>query len=155
MNTPTEKVETSPAPTLDANKVALIRRFLGLMCWLDGRTMLDVLMPFQLGILNELLATIRPDGAPLYKRGLIHVAKKNAKTLLLILAAMFTLHTDEPMGRKGCQIIYVANDEGQADENLDFTKKLYRCNPILTDAVTVKSNVIELKNGEGYCQCLA
>lgn len=155
MNTQVDPIETSPATTLDASKVALIRRFLGLMVWLDGRTMADVLMPFQIGILNSFLATIRPDGYPQFKRGLIHVAKKNAKTLLLILAAMFTLHTDKPLGRKGCQIIYVANDEGQADENLDFTKKLYRCNPILTDAVTVKSNVIELKNGEGYIEIVA
>ena len=109
---------------LDDQKAALIDQMLNIMLWLDGRTMADVLMDFQVNILKTFLATIRADtGAVHYKRGLMHVGKKNGKTLLLILASMIVLHTDTPMGRKGCQIIYVANDEDQADENLDFTKK--------------------------------
>jgi len=141
---------------LDAEKVALIDRMLHVMLWLDGRTMADVLMPFQKDILKTFLATVRlEDGVPWYRRGLIHIAKKNAKTLLLILDSMITLHTDKPMGQKGCQIIYVANDENQADENLDFTKKLYRVNPILMDEVQIKSNIIELKNGTGYIEIVA
>ena len=61
------------------------------LVWLDGRPMGMVLMPFQKAILREFVATIRTeDGAPWYRRGLLHMAKKNAKTLLLILDAMIT-----------------------------------------------------------------
>jgi Phage Terminase len=141
---------------LDDTRSALIHKMLELMRWLDGRTMASVLMPFQKDILKTYLSTIRSeDGALWYKRGLIHVAKKNAKTLLLILASMILLHTDKPLGRKGCQIIYVANDENQADENLDFTKKLYRVNPMLLDEVVIRNNIIELKNGTGYIEIVA
>lgn len=148
--------QTGPVFQLDESRTALIDRMLDLMHWLDGRRMADVLMDFQKDILKTFLATVREEDLALwYKRGLIHVAKKNAKTLLLILSSMILLHTDKPMGRKGCQIIYVANDEDQADENLDFTKKLYRVNPILLNEVQIKSNVIELKNGTGYIEIVA
>lgn len=141
---------------LDEDKTALIDAMLDVMVWLDGRSMASVLMPFQKDILSTFLATIRPeDGALWYKRGLIHVAKKNAKTLLLILASIILLHTDKPLGRKGCQIIYVASDENQADENLDFTKKLYKVNPLLLDEVQIKNSIIELKNGTGYIEIVA
>lgn len=141
---------------LDDTRTAMIDRMLTVMRWIDGRRMIDVAMPFQLNILKEFLATVRlEDMALWYKRGLIHIAKKNAKTLMLISSAMILLHTDKPMGRKGCQVVYVANDEGQADENLDFTKKLYRANPIMLDAVRIKSNVIELKDGSGYIEIVA
>lgn len=141
---------------LNEDRSMLIDRMLDLMRWLDGRRMADVLMDFQTNILKTFLTTIRPEDQALwFKRGLIHIGKKNAKTLLLILSSMILLHTDKPLGRKGCQIIYVANDEDQADENLDFTKKLYRVNPILLDEVQIKSNVIELKNGTGYIEIVA
>lgn len=141
---------------LDEDKTALIDTMLEVMVWLDGRPMASVLMPFQKDILKTFLATIRPeDGALWYKRGLIHVAKKNAKTLLLILASIILLHTDKPLGRKGCQIIYVASDENQADENLDFTKKLYKVNPLLLDEVQIKNSIIELKSGVGYIEIVA
>lgn len=141
-------------PKPDAAKVELINKFLGVMVWLDGRRLLDLLMPFQLEILYAVLATVRPDGAPWYKRGLWHFAKKNAKTLLLILSEMFTLHVDRPMGRKGCQIYGVASDLDQANDNLSFAKKLYRCNPILADEVSIKANVIELRSGNGFIEIL-
>jgi hypothetical protein len=141
---------------LDAAKVRLIDQMLTLMRWLDGRPMADVLMPFQKDILKTFLATVRCEDLMLwFLRGLLHFGKKNAKTLLLILSAMIVLHTDKPMGRKGCQIIYVANDKGQASDNLDFTKKLYRVNPILMDEVNIKSNIIEKKDGTGYIEIVA
>ncbi|BFU90924.1 MAG: hypothetical protein NTAFB01_21110 [Nitrospira sp.] len=143
---------SSPIP--DKAKIELIDRFLGLMVWLDGRKMTDVLMPFQKQILYSVLATVRPDGAPWYKRGLLHMGKKNGKSLLLILASLIVLHTDKPIGRKGTQVYYVASDEDQAGDNLDFAKKLYRCNPILAEGVTIRSNVIELRNAEGFIEII-
>lgn len=141
---------------LDEERTALIDRMLDLMVWLDGRKIADVLMPFQINILKKFLATIRIEDLALwFKRGLIHIAKKNAKTLLLILSSMILLHTDKPRGRKGCQIIYVANDKDQSAENLDFAKKLYRVNPILLDEVQIKNSIIELKSGGGYIEIVA
>jgi hypothetical protein len=141
---------------LDKERAALNDRMLDVMVWLNGQRMADMLMPFQKDILKTYLATIRPeDGALWYKRGLVHMAKKNGKTLLLILASLILLHTDKPLGRKGCQIIYCASDENQADENLDFTKKLYKVNPMLLDEVQIKNNIIELKSGQGYIEIVA
>jgi Phage Terminase len=148
--------QAEPVLQLDESRTALIERMLDLMVWLDGRKLADVLMPFQTGILKEFLGTVRVEDLALwYKRGLVHIGKKNAKTLLLILSSMILLHTDKPLGRKGCQIIYVASDENQADENLDFTKKLYRVNPLLLDEVQIKNSIIELKSGGGYIEIVA
>lgn len=142
---------------LDETRVALIDRMLdNVMVWLDGRPMGTVLMPFQIDILKTFLATVRAEDLALwFRRGLLHMGKKNAKTLLLILSSMILLHTDKPMGRKGCQILYVASDQNQADENLDFTKKLYKVNPILLDEVEIKNSIIELKSGGGYVEIVA
>lgn len=141
-------------PKPDATKVDLINRFLRLMVWFDGRRLSDLLMPFQYEILHSMLGTVRPDDVPWYKRGLLHMGKKNGKSLLLILASMIVLHTDKPMGRKGTQIYFVASDQDQADDNLSFAKKLYKVNPILSDEVSIKTNVIELKRGDGFVEIL-
>lgn len=140
--------------TLDRAKVKMIDKFLSVMDWLDGRSMIDVLMPFQREILYSLLATVRADGQLLYKRGLLHMAKKNGKSLLLILASMFVTHTCKPTGRKGVQVYYVASDEDQANDNLTFAKKLYKCNPTLAAEVSIKGNRIELKRGDGFIEIL-
>jgi hypothetical protein len=156
MNELVEREGVQAVPLLDEQKAALIDTMLDVMVWLDGRKMADVLMPFQKDILKTFLATVRLEDLLLwFKRGLIHMAKKNAKTLLLILTSIILLHTDKPIGRKGCQIIYCASDENQADENLDFTKKLYKVNPILLDEVQIKNSIIELKNGTGYIEIVA
>lgn len=141
-------------PKPDAAKVDLINRFLRLLVWFDGRCLSDLLMPFQFEALHSVLATVRADGAPWYKRGLLHMAKKNGKSLLLILASMTVLHTEKSIGRKGTQVYYVASDEDQAGDNLDFAKKLYKCNPILADEVSIKANVIELKKGDGFIEII-
>ncbi len=150
------ETESTELTQLDEERTVLIDRMLDLMLWLDGRRMADVLMDFQKDILKTFLATIRREDQTLwFKRGLIHIGKKNAKTLLLILSSMILLHTDKPHGRKGCQIIFIANDEDQADQNLDFAKKLYRINPILLDEVQIKNSIIELKSGGGYIEVVA
>ncbi|MFO0729742.1 MAG: hypothetical protein U0361_01865 [Nitrospiraceae bacterium] len=141
-------------PDTDAAKVDLINSFLGLMVWLDGRRLIDLLMPFQLTILHSVLATLRPDGAPWYKRGLIHVAKKNGKSLLLILASILVLHLDRSMGRKGSQVYYGASDEDLDGDNLTLAKRLYKLNHLLAEEVSIKANVIELRNGAGFIEII-
>ena len=42
--------------------------FFGLLTWIDGRPLLDVMEPYRQKILSEALFTFRPDGAPQYRR---------------------------------------------------------------------------------------
>ena len=65
--------------------------FLGLLKWLDGRPLLDVIPLFWQTIIVEALYTFRPDGSPQFNRTLWGMAKKNMKTLMLMLTGMYKL----------------------------------------------------------------
>ena len=54
----------------------------------------------------------------------------------LVLACFFALFSDSPAGS---QVYLAANDEDQADDDLDIAKKLLRINPALEDMTTQKS----------------
>jgi hypothetical protein len=93
------------------------------------------------------------DGAPQYNLGLFGRAKKNAKTLDLVLACWYALLSDCP---GGSQVYLVANDEGQAGDALALAKKLAKANPetLGEDVVRNKANVIERRDGEGFIEVL-
>jgi hypothetical protein len=44
----------------------------------------------------------------------------------------------------------LANDEGQAADDLELAKKLIRGNAILADAVDIKQKIIERRDGKGF-----
>jgi hypothetical protein len=56
------------------------------------------------------------------------------------------------MGGNQCYIL--ANDEGQASDDLELAKKLIRVNPILDNMVEIKLKIIERKDGRGFLQIL-
>lgn len=128
--------------------------FLGLLKWLDGRPLLDVMESYRQTILREALWTFRPDGSPLYRRTLTGRAKKNSKTTDAVLAALYKLLVWQPAGGAGNQVFFVASDLGQADDDLDLAKKIVRCNPVLANEVTIKQNYIERKDGKGFLEIL-
>ena len=129
-------------------------KFLSVLRWLDGRPLLDVIPLFWQHIFEEALFTFRPDGAPLYQRVLTGMGKKNLKTLMAVLAALYKLCVWEAAGSKGNQAYVLASDLGQADDDLDLTKKLIRANPVLEAELTIKVNVIERRDGVGFAEIL-
>lgn len=129
-------------------------KFLSVAKWLDGRPLLDVVPVFWQLIITEALFTFRPDGSPLYKRTLWSMAKKNLKTLMLVLSGLYKLLAWQAAGNKGNQCYLIASNLGQAEDDLDLTKKLIRCNPVLADEVIIKANVIERRDGAGFMEIL-
>jgi phage terminase large subunit-like protein len=78
-------------------------------------------------------------------------AKKNWKTADLDLACFYALLDDSAHGN---EVYIVANDEGQAADDLSLCKKLVRVNPVLEDFVKIKANIIERKDGNGFIEIL-
>jgi hypothetical protein len=128
--------------------------FLAVLNWLNGRTLVDVLPTFWQDILTDALFTIRPDGSPQFNRTLWGMAKKNLKTLMLVLTGLYKLLAWQAAGSKGNQCYFVASDLGQAADDLDLCKKLIRCNPILEAELLLKQNVVERRDGKGFLEIL-
>ncbi|MDC8450042.1 MAG: phage terminase family protein [Nitrospira sp.] len=142
MRAPKAAVQTSPL------------KFFSVLKWLDGRPLPDVMEEYRKQIHRESLFTFRPDGSPQFKRTLWGRAKKNSKTSDLVLAALYKLLVWQPAGGKGNQVFFIASDLGQANDDLDLTKKIIRCNAALADEVIIKSNTIERKDGKGFIEIL-
>lgn len=129
-------------------------KFFGLLKWLDGRPLLEVMEPYRQRIHTEFLYTFRPDGSPLYKRGLKGRGKKNSKTTDEVLAGLYKLLAWLPAGNAENEVYLVASDLGQADDDLDLCKKIIRSNPVLEAELTIRSNFIERKDGKGFIEIL-
>ena len=93
------------------------------------------------------LYTFDPDGVPVYNMALCGRAKKNWKTADLILAALYRFLAWPSAQGNDCFIL--ANDEGQAADDLSSAKKLIACNPILAPEVDVRVKEIVRKDGKG------
>lgn len=129
-------------------------KFLGLLQWLDGRPLLDVMEPYRQRILRNGLYTIRADGAPHYRRALTGRGKKNSKTTDAVLAALYKCLVWKPAGQKLNQVYFVASDLAQAADDLDLTKLLIRHNPMLQAELMIKSNIVERRDGLGFIEIL-
>ena len=68
-----------------------LQKFFGILSWLNGRPLLDVMDAYRLEILSEALFSFRRDGSPRYKRVLTGRAKKNSKTTDAVLASLYKL----------------------------------------------------------------
>ena len=110
--------------------------FFGELVWLDGRPLLDTIEPYRREILTDVLWTFDADGAPRFNMALCGRAKKNWKTTDLCLAAIYRFLA-WPM-RQGNDCYIIANDEGQAADDLALVKKLFAANPASRSEVTVQ-----------------
>lgn len=128
--------------------------FFRLLTWIDGRPLLDVMEPYRQKILSEALSTFRPDGSPQYRRVLTGRGKKNSKTTDAVLAALYKCLVWKAAGDKLNQVYFVASDLAQAADDLDLTKLLVRRNPMLQAELTIKSNIVERKDGRGFIEIL-
>lgn len=125
--------------------------FFGQLVWLDGRPLLDTIEPYRRKIFTDVLATM--DGVrPQYNLALCGRAKKNWKTSDLILAALYRfLVWESPAGNDA---FVLANDEGQASDDLDLAKKLITANPTLAAEVDILKKEIVRRDGRGHLQIL-
>ncbi len=128
--------------------------FFGLLKWIDGQPLLSVMEAYRQRILSEALFTLRPDGAPQYRRVLTGRAKKNFKTCDAVLAALYKCLVWKPAGSKLNEIYFVASDLGQANDDLQLCKLLIRRNGLLNAELTIKSNIVERKDGKGFIEIL-
>jgi len=115
---------------------------------------MDCLMDYQLKEIEQAFWTFNQEGFPQYIRVLLGRGKKNGKTLTGVLIALWLCLVWKAIGKKGNQVFYIASDLGQANDDLDLTKKLVRCNPVIRNEVTTKNNCIVLKNGNGFIEIL-
>jgi len=122
-------------------------QFLAHMKWLDGQPLLKAVPPFVAKVLTDGLYTFGADGLPLYSLVLYGAGKKNFKTLCLILAALYRFLVWRSMQGNDC--ILLANDEGQAADDLELAKKLIAANPLLGREVRVLQKEIVRQDGNG------
>lgn len=126
--------------------------FFRLLRWLDGRPLLDTIEPYRRAIFSEVLATFDPDGTPRYSLSLCGRAKKNWKTADLCLAALYRFLAWP--STQGNDSYILANDEGQAGDDLSLAKKLIACNPSLDAEVKVYEKEIARRDDNGVLRIL-
>ncbi len=120
--------------------------------WIDGRPMMQVIERYRLDILEQAFNTFDENGRPSYNLVLTGRGKKNWKSADLILASLYRLLAWRTAGGNECFIL--ANDEGQAGDDLQLAKKIVTVNPILAEAVEIKQKVIERRDGNGFLKIL-
>lgn len=123
--------------------------FLDTLLWLDGRPL--VLEPYRRRLF-EAAFSLGPDGLSIYSMILSGRSKKNGKTLDLDLAGAYSLlFRDSP---QGSDCFLLANDEDQAEDDLDLLKKLVRANPRVEAELTIRTKWIERKDDRGVLRVL-
>lgn len=126
--------------------------FFAKLKWLDGRALVDTIEPYRREIFSQVLDKCDADGRPLYSMCLCGRAKKNWKTADLILAALYRLVIwPSAHGNDG---FILANDEGQAADDLALAKKLVAVNPALAAELAVSAKAITRSDGGGALQIL-
>jgi hypothetical protein len=123
-------------------------QFFSRLCWLDGRPLLATMEPYRQRLFEAALDTLRPDGVPRYNFILCGRAKKNWKSTDLDLAALFSLII------RGGDALILANDEGQAADDLELTKRLVAANSDLSAELEVLQKEIRRRDGGGTLKIL-
>lgn len=127
-------------------------KFFSHLRWLDGQPLLDVIEPYRQRIFSEALYTLDANGTPRYNLVLAGRAKKNWKSADLVLAALYRLLAwPSPLGNQ-CYIL--ANDKGQAADDLELCKKIIAANKVLKAEVKVGKDIITRRDGGGFLEVL-
>ncbi len=138
----------SVAPPLTESLAPL--ELFGRFRWIDGRPLLDTIEPYRRRLFEQ--ADERDaDGRLRFNLVLSGRGKKNSKSADLILASLVALLNPSP---GGSQCYLLANDEGQAGDDLELAKKLIAANPALGEWLRVRQKVIERRDGQGFLMIL-
>lgn len=127
--------------------------FFGRLRWLDGSDLLSHMEDYRRELMQRALYTFRSDGTPLFNLVLAGRGKKNWKSTDLVLAAFYKLLM-WPVSAQGNDGFILANDEGQAGDDLALAKKLVQANPELGAEVTVYTSEIRRKDDAGSLKIL-
>ena len=120
--------------------------------WLDGRPLLSTIEPYRREIFTRALDTFDDGGTPAYSLVLAGRAKKNAKTLDLVLAALFVLVIRRSV--QGSDGYILANDGDQAADDLSLARKLVAFNPDLRGEIEPLAKELRLKDGSASLRIL-
>ncbi len=120
--------------------------FFGLLRWIDGRPLMDTIEPYRRAILSDVLYTFDGD-RPRFNFALTGRGKKNSKTSDLVLACLYRLVAWHSPAGNDCYVL--ANDEGQAADDLKLAKLLVAANPDLRSEVEVRTKDIVRRDGRG------
>jgi hypothetical protein len=127
------------------------RQFFGRLKWLDGKPLLGTLEDYRREIFTKALDTY-DGGKPQYSMVLAGRGKKNAKSLDLILAALFVLVIWRSV--QGSDGFILANDADQAADDLTLAKKLVACNPDLAAEIEPFASELRLRDGSAVLKIL-
>lgn len=126
-------------------------QFFGHLKWIDGRPLTSVIEPYRAKIFTEALYTFE-DGRPQYNWVLCGRGKKNWKSADLVLAMFYSFFAWKSPG--GNDSFLLANDEGQAADDLQLANKIIDVNPILKSEVTQLKKEIVRRDGKGIAKIL-
>ena len=120
--------------------------------WIDGRPLASTIEPYRRRLFSSALDMVGPDGMPTFNMVLAGRAKKNWKSADLVLASLYKLVIPEsPQGNDG---FILANDEGQAGDDLSLAKKLVAINPDLAAELEPLQKEIRRRDGRGSLKIL-
>jgi hypothetical protein len=112
--------------------------------WIDGSLLTSYIEPYRQRIFTAVLDDVDEGGRPRFNLALTGRAKKNWKSADLVLAALFALVGNDSPGGNQCYLL--ANDEGQAGDDLALAKKLVAANPLLSKSLDVQRKLIVRKD---------
>lgn len=127
-------------------------QFFGRLNWLDGRPLLNTIEEYRRAIFTKALDTFDEHGRPKHNLVVAGRGKKNAKTLDLILAALFVLVIRRSV--QGSDGYILANDADQALDDLTLARKLVEANPVLSDEIEPLARELRLKDGSAALKIL-
>ncbi len=120
--------------------------------WIDGSPLIDTIEPYRREIFTRALDSYGPSGVPICNLVVAGRAKKNWKTSDLILAGLYCFVVRESAQGNDCWIL--ANDEGQAGDDLSLAKKIIAVNPDLKAEVQILAKEIRRRDGGGTMRIL-
>jgi hypothetical protein len=120
--------------------------------WIDGKPLLDTIEPYRRKLFSAALDQIGSDGLPVFNLVLAGRAKKNWKSADLVLAGLYKLLI--PSAVQGNDAFVLANDEGQAGDDLALAKKLVAVNPDLAAELEPLQKEIRRRDGRGSLKIL-
>jgi phage terminase large subunit-like protein len=126
--------------------------FFGRLLWLDGRPLMDTIEEYRREFFLKALYSFRPDMTPLYNLVLAGRGKKNNKTTDLVLSAFYRMLCWESY--QGNDAYILANDIGQAADDLSLAKKIVYVNPEIAAEVVVMDREIRRRDGKGKMEIL-
>jgi hypothetical protein len=127
-------------------------QFFSHLKWIDSKPLIDTIEPYRRALFTAALDTAGPDGLPVYNFVLAGRAKKNWKTADLVLAGLYKVLI--PQVVQGNDAFILANDEGQAADDLSLAKKLVAVNADLAAELEPLQKEIRRRDGRGSLKIL-